>query len=209
MINWDQAKLRSAVHIQGTLNRSTDKDRSWTVEMAMPFHSLNLNSSRSAPGEGEIWRINFSRVEWDTEIQDGKYVKSKDSSGRNKPEHNWVWSPQGVINMHYPERWGYLQFTRQIESVPAVVFEMPYPEKQKNYVWLCYYRQKEYSGRNKKYAGSLSELGIDTTGIMIHNHSNRLLMEATSQQFMATITDDDNNAVSINDEGLIRYYKNR
>ena len=26
------------------------------------------------------------------------------------PEYNWVWSPQGKINMHIPENWGYLIF---------------------------------------------------------------------------------------------------
>ena len=29
----------------------------------------------------------------------------------NRDEHNWVWSPQGVIDMHRPERWGYVQFS--------------------------------------------------------------------------------------------------
>ena len=28
----------------------------------------------------------------------------------NLPEDNWVWSPQGAINMHLPERWGRLRF---------------------------------------------------------------------------------------------------
>jgi hypothetical protein len=25
-------------------------------------------------------------------------------------EDNWVWSPQGLINMHVPERWGWVEF---------------------------------------------------------------------------------------------------
>jgi hypothetical protein len=206
VINWDLTKLRSGVHIKGTVNNSKDKDTSWSVEMAIPFRSLQIGNANMPPKEGEIWRINFSRVEWDTEIRDGKYVKSKDQSGKNKPEHNWVWSPQGVINMHYPERWGYLQFTRRTESQPPVVFEMPYQEKQKNYLWLCYYRQREYIGHNKKYAGSLTILGIDTTEIIIGSHTNTLQMEATSRQFMITITDENNDTISINDEGLIRYF---
>ena len=155
--------------------------------------------------EGEIWRINFSRVEWDAEITEGKYVKIKDPSGKPRPEHNWVWSPQGVINMHFPERWGYLQFTRN--TGPTAPFKMPYQEKQKDPLWLCYYRQKEYLGKNKKYASSLKEIGIDTRSIMIEDNPNTLTMEATGKQFMATITDKQNNAVSINDEGLIRYIK--
>jgi hypothetical protein len=209
MINWNQAGLQSAVHIKGTLNKPADRDSLWTVEMAMPFHSLNFNSSAMAPAIGEIWRINFSRVEWDTEIQDGKYIKSRDSSGRPKPERNWVWSPQGVVNMHFPERWGYLQFVKQKEGVPPAVFEMPYVEKQKRFLWLCYYRQKEYAGRNGKYAFSLKELGIDSMAIKIDGHVNTLNMEATTLQFTTKITDENKNAVSINDEGLIWYFKNR
>ena len=29
------------------------------------------------------------------------------------PEHNWVWSPQGLIAMHYPEMWGEVLFADQ------------------------------------------------------------------------------------------------
>jgi hypothetical protein len=25
-------------------------------------------------------------------------------------EDNWVWSHQGLIDMHVPDRWGYLEF---------------------------------------------------------------------------------------------------
>ena len=25
-------------------------------------------------------------------------------------EDNWVWSPQGLVDMHVPERWGVVQF---------------------------------------------------------------------------------------------------
>ena len=32
------------------------------------------------------------------------------------PEDNWVWSPQGVINMHIPERWGRLVFVKETKS---------------------------------------------------------------------------------------------
>jgi len=32
--------------------------------------------------------------------------------GKPIPEFNWVWSPIGVINMHVPNRWGYLYFKK-------------------------------------------------------------------------------------------------
>lgn len=60
---------------------------------------------------GEFWRVNFSRVEWQVEVQDGRYVKQVNpATGNPYPEDNWVWSPQGIVNMHYPELWGYVVF---------------------------------------------------------------------------------------------------
>ena len=50
----------------------------------------------------------LSRVEWTTTLEAGRYVKVK-----GLPEDNWVWSPQGVVDMHRPETWGYVQFTRK------------------------------------------------------------------------------------------------
>ena len=97
------------MHLDGTLNDPRDVDRGWTVEIAWPWKGLReLTSVPVPPVDGDQWRVNFSRVEWDTEIVDGKYRKIK-----GRPEHNWVWSPQGVIDMHRPERWGYVQFSTE------------------------------------------------------------------------------------------------
>ena len=56
----------------------------------------------------DVWRINYSRVEWQFRIVDDAYENLPDT-----PEDNWVWSPQRVINMHKPEKWGYVEFIRQ------------------------------------------------------------------------------------------------
>ena len=96
------AGLRTSVKIDGTLNDPSDLDRRWTVEIALPFSAVDSN----APKDGELWRINFSRVQWQTDAIDGRYVKRPGVA-----EDNWTWSPQGVIDMHRPERWGLLQFS--------------------------------------------------------------------------------------------------
>ena len=54
---------------------------------------------------GDTWRLNFSRVQWRHVIRNNRYEKVE-----GLKEDNWVWSPQGVINMHVPERWGYVTF---------------------------------------------------------------------------------------------------
>src|SRR5207245_2578806 len=59
---WEIPGLRSAVRCDGTLNDSTDVDRSWSVELAVPWRVLKEHSARAAPPRnGDQWRINFSR----------------------------------------------------------------------------------------------------------------------------------------------------
>lgn len=103
---WDCRGLKSAVYVDGTLNDPKDVDRGWSVELAVPWTTLAEAAHRPAPPRpGDTWRMGFSRVEWESRIRDGRYEKLPDI-----PEHNWVWSPQGVINMHLPQRWGYVEF---------------------------------------------------------------------------------------------------
>jgi hypothetical protein len=201
LINWDAEGLRSAVKIHGTLNDPSDTDTGWTIEIAIPFKAICLGVNVHKPDDNTTWRINFSRVEWDTKVVDGKYIKLTDSSGRPLPEHNWVWSPQGVINMHYPERWGYLQFNKDFTINKA--FVMPYAEQQKRYLWLIYYQQKAWQNRHHAYQPLLKAFGLQRR-VSIGNNANNLKMEATAHQFMAFITDEtDKKTWSINQDGLV------
>lgn len=200
--SWDVPNLRSAVKIQGTINDPSDKDEGWTIEMAVPLKALTTNLRSQRPQDGTIWRINFSRVEWDTKVVDGKYVKLTDDKGKPLPEHNWSWSPQGLIAMHYPERWGYMQFSKQ--PVNSVTFNLPYAEEQKKYLWLIYYRQKQWYIEHKAYAATLHDLGIDDH-VNISNKENTLKLEATDHQFMAFIKDSEGKDVwSIDQFGLVQ-----
>ena len=105
---WEIPGLKTAVHLKGTLNRSADKDRGWTLEIAMPWKAFDRGPRPAlTPKDGEEWRVNFSRVEWVLDVVAGKYEKRK-----GLKEDNWVWSPQGVINMHVPEKWGVVRFVR-------------------------------------------------------------------------------------------------
>ncbi|MBU0637618.1 MAG: carbohydrate-binding family 9-like protein [Planctomycetes bacterium] len=105
---WDLKGLRTAVHIDGTLNQPSDVDTGWSVELALPWAALAEAAGTPAPPQaGATWRMNFSRVEWQHRVFDGRYQKLPDTK-----EDNWVWSPQGKINMHLPERWGDVEFAR-------------------------------------------------------------------------------------------------
>lgn len=103
---WEIPGLKTAVGLRGTLNRPGDKDQGWVVEMAFPWSAFNRGPRPAVkPKVGERWRVNFSRVEWFTVPLPGGYKKLE-----GKKEDNWVWSPQGVINMHVPEKWGLVRF---------------------------------------------------------------------------------------------------
>ncbi|MEO6290150.1 MAG: carbohydrate-binding family 9-like protein [Ginsengibacter sp.] len=206
MIAYDLPGLKSAVNVQGTLNQPNDKDNGWTVEIFVPFAAVTIGMSPKVPSDGDFWRINFSRVEYHTEIKDGKYSKKKNSSGRNRPEENWVWSPQGVINMHFPERWGYLHFSKREAGEPGKTYSIPYSEIQKKYLWLVYYLQKDYFQKHHMYASKLKELGIYDNTFILENKENKLRMEATSRQFMVYISSDEN-IHTVNDEGLVQLTK--
>ena len=103
--SWDIPGLKSAVSLRGTLNDPRDRDSGWSVEIAFPWEAFASRAKVQRPGAGDTWRVNFSRVEWRSKVVDGKYV--------NLPgirEDNWVWSPQGLIDMHVPDRWGFVRF---------------------------------------------------------------------------------------------------
>jgi hypothetical protein len=201
MINWDAEGLRSAVKVNGTINNPADKDKGWTIEIAIPFKAISLGNNVQVPHDGSLWRINFSRVEWDTKNVDGKYVKLTDATGRPLPEHNWVWSPQGVINMHFPERWGYLQFNKGVTNDKP--FVLPYAEQQKRYLWLVYYQEKQWLESHGAYQADLKTFGLDAR-VAIDGHADILKIEATSHQFFVLITDEGGGPTwTINQEGLV------
>ena len=185
--SWNVDDLITGVHIDGTLNQPGDTDKKWTIEFSIPLHALHPDSTHTAPVSGATWRMNFSRVEWDTEIINGQYQKKKDFHGKDLPEHNWVWSPQGVINMHYPERWGYVFFSQKLVTVAQDTFQLPFEEKMRKYLWLVYYKQHKYLKAHGLYAKTLSSLKIPFTS-SVENTLIHLQMKAGPFHFEATVS---------------------
>jgi hypothetical protein len=154
MDSWEIPGLKTAVHVQGTLNDPSDTDKGWTVEMAFPWKVLKDAAHRQTPPkEGDQWRVNFSRVEWLHEVVDGKYRKVK-----GKKEDNWVWSPQHIIDMHRPETWGYVQFSRG--KAGSVKFNPDSTAEARHLLHQVYYRQSDFKKKNKRWAKSLEEIGL-------------------------------------------------
>lgn len=155
---YDIKGLRTAVYVDGTINDPSASNRSWSVEVVIPFASLTeCLPEKRAPREGEYYRINFSRVQWKTDVKDGKYQKRTDpSTGQPLPEDNWVWAPTGVINIHYPELWGFVFFTNTAKTTHS--YTIPEDEYRKWELRKLYYAQQIFLDLNGHYSDCLEEL---------------------------------------------------
>lgn len=154
--NYDLKGLISAVAVDGTLNNPSDKDKKWTVEIAFPLSAYA--ELKAKPADGVQWRINFSRVEWQVEAIDGKYQKKiNPASGLLYPEDNWVWSPQGVVNMHLPEMWGFVQFSDIPSGEGKASFKWNRDEEVKWALRRVYYAQRRYVSAHHQYASDVNQ----------------------------------------------------
>lgn len=155
--DWTVTNLKSAVHIEGTLNNPEDIDQGWTLEMAIPWKVYRGGYFEDVVPRDTFWRVNFSRVNWDFELHDGVYERKKGANGKLAHEYNWVWSPMGVINMHEPEKWGYVFFSTQAPS-DKIEFKIPKDEEIKWEMYRWYRSQKAYFKKNNRYITDLDSL---------------------------------------------------
>lgn len=149
---WNIEGLTSKVYLDGSLNDPSDMDQKWTVEIAIPWQALD---GKSAPINGTQWRVNFSRVHWDRDVIKGEYIKQKN------PAYNWVWSPQGLINMHYPEMWGFVQFSEEKVGEGNSRFIWNSIEDGKWMLRQLYYAQRTYKKKHGSYTSNFSDLKLD------------------------------------------------
>lgn len=198
LLSWDAQGMQSAVQTKGTLNHPGDVDQGWSIEIAIPLNSLHFWGDGPV-SDGAQWRINFSRVEWDRDVRDGQYMPRVNAgTGRRLPEHNWVWSPQGIIDMHAPEKWGYLQFSAHHGGSDTVAYITPADAPFREELWKVYYRQRDYRKVYGHYAGTPQELGM--------GESKELKIEATEYQFTAVLSGAGLKGVlSIDQDGRIGY----
>lgn len=109
--NWDLPGLKWGVYVDGTLNDNTDRDRGWTVEIAVPWRGLELlampEGKSLPPREGDVWRINLFRFN-----QYKEAPPARDSGG-------WAWFPHRVWDSHVPECFPYIRFTTKTVNEAA------------------------------------------------------------------------------------------
>ncbi|TRX53391.1 carbohydrate-binding family 9-like protein [Fulvivirga sp. M361] len=159
--SWEIAGLKKGIHLDGTINNPGDKDNGWTIELALPWSVLKEAASDQRPESKDVWRINFSRVQWRIENQDGVYVKKVNpENGKPYPEYNWVWSPQYVIAMHQPETWGYLHFSDAPAGTNNEVFTPDENYETKLFLMTLYSAEHEYKNQKGAFTSQLSELNV-------------------------------------------------
>jgi hypothetical protein len=186
--DWNINGLQSAVALNGTLNDPSDEDTGWTVELAIPWHALmGRSTAQRSPVPGDHWRMNFSRVQWPLEVVDSVYRKRLDAStGQPLSEDNWVWSPQGAVNMHRPERWGIVQFSDRVVGRGRDSFKPDGGAIARWALWQIYYAQSAHWREHNRYATDLDDLGL---GTMVAPDGSRLTarMEATDDTYRAAV----------------------
>jgi len=204
---WDIQDLKTAVDVQGTLNDPSDRDRAWTVEMAVPFRVLRecIPSKPERPAPGDQWRMNFSRVEYRPDVVDGAYVKAKDkATGRALPEDNWTWAPQGVVNIHYPEMWAFVQFSERPSGRRAGKFAERPEEKLKWALRRIYYRERGQFADRGVFAPDLEGLGLGSAReLKVKGWRYPPVIRVTDSLFEAVYSDKAGMSWHIRQDGLV------
>lgn len=195
--HWDLNETKVGVNVQGSLNDASDIDESWSVEMAIPIKPLADIDRGAEFGAGKSWRINFSRVQWQHQITDGKYEKKTDTDGNRLPEHNWVWTPQFAIDMHRPEHWGYLYFVDSSQT--HVQKDTLVNEYQ--LLFHLYRHQLEWKSEHGAFIKDIRELG--GPDFQVNEKSISASINLTKLGFELTVTNSDDESLTINQDGYI------
>jgi Carbohydrate family 9 binding domain-like len=84
-----------AVKVDGTIQNSSDRDRGWSVELAMPLKDA-VTAPNLPPKNGDRWRLNLYRIE-------------------RKPKDQLIaWSPTLKPSFHTPSRFGEVTFSTRL-----------------------------------------------------------------------------------------------
>jgi hypothetical protein len=102
--DWN-SKIKTAVVVDGTVDNHDDKDKRWTVEMAIPWVDAKGKGTYElkVPAVGSVWRVNFFRM---------------DLPSKTKKQQAAGWSPPLVGDFHKLDRFGDLVFGDEAGKAP-------------------------------------------------------------------------------------------
>jgi hypothetical protein len=231
MYYWSPPLLSASFVHGGAVNVPNSGNQAWSVEVALPLSALIYNqtnaflplSSTTETG-AKFWRIDFSRVEYQVSIANGKYYKVLSCQSCPVPgaqhEDNWVWSQirnilpitpstppaaLGQIAMHNPERWGVLQFSDgPVNSTAPEI----HPEWTiRSIAVAIYYAEHAYAGDNGgSYTSNIQELlnYSPDPAIIDGTCSGLISIQVTPSSFLAAIISSDGTlSATIDDSRLL------
>lgn len=191
-IQWDCPGLKTAIHCEGTMNDSSDKDEWWSVEMAIPHQALTMNFENPLKA-GNTWRINFSRVEW---LKEGG------------PEENWVWTATGQIDMHNPDRWGYLYFSANTVGGPTEELVYPYNQDIYKLLWAMFYKQQDTYAAEKQYLQSVEQFFLTDKELSVLPEGADIEIEAAKSIYEISVSNPSEGLrYTVNNEGFFKIEK--
>lgn len=102
--NFDMKGLQTGVKIDGTINDNNNIDKGWSLEIGIPWESLNLlaNGRSIPPKDGDVWNILLGRFQ--KLILSGKEVQ---------PHPAMVLNSHGIYDTHMPSKWSKIKFATE------------------------------------------------------------------------------------------------
>lgn len=98
--DWDP-KMKTAVAVKGTIDKSDDKDEGYTVEAAIPWAAFEKGAKNRPPKPGDTWRINFYAMKnnggtaWSPILGQGNFHKSSRFGRVTWATKEWLASAAG------------------------------------------------------------------------------------------------------------------
>ena len=186
---WDIAGLKVGVDVRGTLNRPGDRDDAWTVEIAMPWQILREAApGRTLPQAGDQWRVNFSRVEWDVDVDQAAYAKRLEARTRKTLTGIQLGVEPARGDQHALAR---AMGVRPVLERPAGSQTIPFVENRNERVkWALrrlYYRQRQFQTEHGRYASDLAAL--DAANVRVDGLEFRPSLQVSDSQYKSAPTD--------------------
>ncbi len=154
---WDLEGMLIAVRVDGSLNYPLDTDKGWTLEVSIPWESLQKTSrtGNKLNRNGTVFRVGMSRVEfnWPKDIWP---IMDWNKKGSN---WDWTWTPNLAYDMHVPETWGRVILSeRTVHRSKDMTLENSFP-----FVDPPRSRKKPKTGNMVKIKGGTYTIGPDRT----------------------------------------------